>query len=456
MTSVVWFRRDLRLADHPALVDAAAAGGPVVALFVSDPRLRRPSGPPRLAFLSRCLRALDETTGGNLVVREGDPSDIVAAVAAEVDAAEVYVSADFGPYGRQRDDAVERALAATGRRLIRNGSPYATDPGTVVKRDGGPFQVFTPFYRAWAAEGWAAPVPVPAQLRWAGGPRSDGIPPEPLLSAVLPPAGEAAALARLDAFLAGPDEAYATGRDAPAADATTRLSPYLKYGCLHPRQVLDRLGRSDGHEKLRSELAWREFYADVLWHRPESARRSLHPAMAAMRVDTGAAADELFDAWAAGRTGYPLVDAGMRQLLAEAWIPNRVRMLAASFLVKDLHIDWPRGARWFLRHLVDGDLASNHHGWQWVAGTGTDPAPYFRVFNPVAQAKRHDADGEYVRRWVPELRGLTGRGVLEPWTLPGGPPNGYPVPIVDHAEERAEALARYAMVRGVSDQRRRP
>ena len=207
------------------------------------------------------------------------------------------------------------------------------------------------------------------------------------------------------------------------------MSPYLKLGCIHPRTILARLGRSRAHERFRQELAWREFYADVLWHVPESARRSLQPAMADMRVDTGPEADERFDAWAHGRTGYPLVDAGMRQLLAEAWMPNRVRMVAASFLVKDLHIDWARGARWFMRHLVDGDLASNNHNWQWVAGTGTDPAPYFRIFNPTSQATEHDPDGDYVRRWIPELA--------------GGPPTGYPDPIVDHAEERREALARY-------------
>jgi len=285
-------------------------------------------------------------------------------------------------------------------------------------------------------------------VEWAVGVESDGIPGEPEVAAILPAPGEAAALARLEDFVAGPAPTYDTRRDEPAADATTRLSPYLKYGCIHPRQIVDRLGRSKADEKLRSEIAWREFYADVLWHRPDSARRSLQPAMAGMRLDTGATADERFEAWAAGRTGYPLVDAGMRQLLGEAWVHNRVRLVVASFLVKDLHVDWTRGARWFLQHLVDGDLASNNHGWQWVAGTGTDPAPYFRVFNPTTQAREHDPDGAYIRRWVPELAGLPASQIFEPWKHPAGPPNGYPAPIVDHAEERAEALARYAEVRG--------
>ncbi|MDQ2826384.1 MAG: DNA photolyase family protein [Actinomycetota bacterium] len=447
--TVLWFRRDLRLADHPALV-AAAQAGPVVALFVLDPALRGPAGAPRIAFLYRCLRALDDSLGGRLVVREGDPAEVVPAVAAEVGADEVHVSADFGPYGRARDEAVEQALAVAGRRLVRTGSPYVIDPGTVLKGDGDPFRVFSPFYRAWAGRARVHPVSAPA-VRWVTGVASNGLPAEaevePEVGAALPPAGEAAALARLDDFLAGPMSSYDIRRDEPAADATTRLSPYLKFGCVHPRQILDRLGRSKAQEKLRSEVAWREFYADVLWHRPESARHSLQPAMADMRLDADALADERFEAWAAGRTGYPLVDAGMRQLLGEAWVHNRVRLVVASFLVKDLHVDWTRGARWFLQHLVDGDLASNNHGWQWVAGTGTDPAPYFRVFNPTTQAKEHDPGGAFIRRWVPELAGLRAPQIFEPWKLAGGPPNGYPAPIVDHGEERAEALARYAEVR---------
>jgi deoxyribodipyrimidine photo-lyase len=446
---VCWFRRDLRLADHPAWVEAAGRIA-VVPLFVLDPALLGPAGAPRTAFLYRCLRALDESMDGRLVVRTGDPVEVVPEVAREADAADVFVSADFGPYGRRRDQAVARALRADGRRLTGVGSPYAVDPGRVRKQDGTPFRVFSPFYRAWRGHGWAPPSPAPAEIGWVRGLRSYPVvlPDDPPLTAALPPAGEAAALARLDDFLATQAGDYADERDDPAADATTRLSPYLKYGCIHPRTILARLGRShphesQAHEKLRSELAWREFYADVLWHVPESARRSLQPAMADMKLDTGTRADQRFEAWTQGRTGYPMVDAGMRQLLGEAWVHNRVRMIVASFLVKDLHIDWTRGARWFMRHLVDGDLASNNHGWQWVAGTGTDPAPYFRIFNPVTQGREHDPDGDYVRRWVPELAGVPGPGVHEPWKLPGGIPNGYAERIVDHAAERAEALFRY-------------
>ncbi|HET9443158.1 MAG TPA: FAD-binding domain-containing protein, partial [Acidimicrobiales bacterium] len=252
--------------------------------------------------------------------------------------------------------------------------------------------------------------------------------------------GERAALDHLDAVDL---DGYADRRDVLADDATTRLSPYLKWGCIHPRQLLGNLGRSAAHRSFRTEVCWREFYADVLFHAPASARQAWNPAMRSIEVDTGPEADEGFEAWAQGRTGYPLVDAGMRQLVAEGWMHNRVRMVTASFLVKDLHVDWQRGARHFLRHLVDGDLASNHHGWQWVAGTGTDAMPFVRVLNPVSQSRRFDPDGDYIRRHVPELRHVPAPAVHQPWTPDGGPPAGYPPPMVDHAAERLEALRRF-------------
>ena len=219
----------------------------------------------------------------------------------------------------------------------------------------------------------------------------------------------------------------------------------LKYGEIHPRTLLADLGgrRGKGPDALRRQLCWREFYADILWQHPESAREYLKPQQAPTQYDTGVDADRLFDAWRTGHTGYPIVDAGMRQLLGEAWMHNRVRLIVASFLTKDLHQDWRRGARHFMERLVDGDLASNNHNWQWVAGTGADAAPYHRVFNPTVQGKRFDPDGVYVRRWVPELRGVTGPAVHEPWTLPGGLPGGYPERVVDHKAEREEALRRY-------------
>ncbi|HLK96069.1 MAG TPA: FAD-binding domain-containing protein, partial [Nocardioidaceae bacterium] len=241
-------------------------------------------------------------------------------------------------------------------------------------------------------------------------------------------------------------DGYGTDRDRPDLDRTSRMSVHLKWGEIHPRTMLaDLAGRGgDSVRTYRQELAWREFYADVLHHHPRSAREYLREQLADMQYDLPGAQ---LDAWRAGRTGFPVVDAGMRQMQREGWMHNRVRMITASFLVKDLHVEWQHGARHFLHWLVDGDLASNNHGWQWVAGSGTDPVPYFRVFNPVTQGRKFDPDGAYVRRYVEELRDVPGAAVHEPWLLPGGPPNGYPRPIVDHKAERVEALRRYEATR---------
>jgi deoxyribodipyrimidine photo-lyase len=323
-------------------------------------------------------------------------------------------------------------------------------PGRVTKSDGTPFRVFSPFSRAWREHGWRAPAPRPDTVRWTSGVRSEDPPEVPDLDGVrLPPAGEATASDAWRTFRAERLEGYRTTRNTPGTDGTSRLSAYLKYGCVHPRTLLADLDDldTDSADSFRNELCWRDFYADVLWHRPESAREPLDARMRAMTYDTGPDADARFEAWAQGRTGYPIVDAGMRQLLGEAYVHNRVRMIVASFLVKDLHVDWRRGARHFMQHLVDGDLASNNHGWQWVAGTGTDASPYYRVFNPTRQGKEFDPDGDYVRRWVPELRDVPARYVHEPWSAPDGVPAGYPLPVVDHAEERRVALERYERVR---------
>ena len=438
---MLWFRRDLRLADHPALLAARdATGDGVVGLFVLDDALRRPSGSARIAFLYRCLRELDEQLGGRLVVRHGDPVNVVTAVAKEVGAETVHISADYGPYGAARDGRVEKALEKQGRRLVRTGSPYAVAPGRILNGSGSPYRVFTPFSKAWRAHGWRDPAIRPRAVEWVEL-KGAGIPEDPALEGkALPAAGERAAHDRLTAFLPTVTR-YDGNRNLPARDATSRLSPYLKYGCIHPRTVLAKLaearsegGGTKGISTFENELAWREFYADVLFHQPESARADLTSALSGMDytdVSKGAGA-ERFEAWKQGRTGFPIVDAGMRQLRDEGWMHNRVRMITASFLVKDLHVWWQHGARWFLDQLVDGDLASNNHGWQWVAGTGTDAAPYFRVFNPSLQGAKFDPDGEYVRRYIPELR-------------EGG--TGYPDPIVDHGVERDTALARYNEVR---------
>jgi deoxyribodipyrimidine photo-lyase len=482
--SVVWFRRDLRVADQPTFL-AAAEQGPALALFVLDDALGRPSGPARRTFLYRSLRVLDEQLGGRLLVVRGDPVDVVPRVAAAVDARSVHVAADFGPYGARRDEGVAKALAEQDRDLVRTGSPYAVAPGRVRKADGEPFKVFTPFRRAWAGYGWRPPADTEAgTVHWLdpgekdGGPRAVRVPdddPAAALPAGMPAAGEDAARARWRAFLDDGIDSYGGDRNRPDRDRTSRMSVYLKYGQVHPRTLLAELAemagerasterqrgrggpspestsgageRSESADTYRTELAWRDFYADVLHHHPRSARENHVRAFDALPIASGKEADADFEAWQAGRTGFPIVDAGMRQLLAQGWMHNRPRMIVASFLVKDLHLPWWWGARHFMRHLVDGDLASNQHGWQWTAGSGTDAAPYFRVFNPITQGERFDPDGGYVRRWVPELRGVPGKRVHQPWTLPDGRPDGYPAAMVDHAEERREALARYEAVK---------
>jgi deoxyribodipyrimidine photo-lyase len=448
--SVLWFRRDLRLSDHPALLAARDEAGDdgVLGVFVLDDTLRGPAGPVRLAFLYRCLRALDQAMDGKLCVRVGDPATVVPELAEQVGAPSVHVSADYGPYGRARDEKVEQALVAAGRGLVRTGSPYAVAPGRVTKDDGTAYRVYTPFFRAWKDHGYRGPAQGVSSANWLDA-DSDGVPADPDVGVTtLPEAGEKAAQQRLQQALDGV-RGYADNRDQPGRDATTRLSPYLKYGCIHPRTVLAELGGSNGEETLRGEIAWRDFYADVLFHNPGSARWDLTDALAGMQYGNGATEtdEQLFDAWTQGRTGYPIVDAGMRQLLEQGWMHNRVRMITASFLIKDLHLPWQRGARWFLQRLCDGDLSSNNHGWQWTAGTGTDAAPYFRIFNPTLQGTKFDPDGSYVRRWVPELADVEGKAVHEPWKLRGGVPEGYPEPIVDHATERKESLARYEAAR---------
>jgi deoxyribodipyrimidine photo-lyase len=460
-TSILWLRRDLRRGDLPALGaahDAATAGsstGEVAVVFVLDPALWRGAGDARRAWLAESIRAADTAYDGRLCVREGDPATVIPALAAELGAASVHVSRETTPAGRRRDGEVGRALAAAGVEWVETGTPYAVGPGSVLTGDGGPYKVFTPFLRAWHAQGWPAPAREPAGLRLAEV-RSDRSARSALKAAreapglpQLPEAGEVAALARWAEFRDGALADYDTDRDRADLDGVSRLSPYLKVGAVHPRTLLADLDgrRRDlgrGADRFATELAWREFYADVLWHHPRSAWHDLRPGLSGMAYDDPG---EAVEAWRQGRTGYPVVDAAMRQLLHEGWMHNRMRMVTASFLTKDLHVWWPLGARHFLEHLVDGDIASNNHGWQWVAGTGTDASPYFRVFNPVTQGLRFDPHGDYVRRYVPELAHLPGKAVHEPWKHDEGYAHGYPERIVDHAEERREALSRYDAVR---------
>jgi deoxyribodipyrimidine photo-lyase len=435
--SIIWFRRDLRVHDHPALQHAGRDDREVLPVFVIDPALVKPSGAVRLAFMYRSLRSLDESLGGRLVIRHGDPATVLPAIAAEVEADEVVVSRDYGPYGRARDTAVRDRLRLFDIEFVGRGSPYAIAPGTVVKGDGNPYSVFTPFYRAWWA-GAARALVAETEIRWcATNVSSDGVPADPPIECDLPEASEDAAHRRWEVFVERDVDRYADRRNDPADDGTSRMSPYLRWGQVHPCQLLADLGESAGEDTFRKELAWREFYADVLYHHPSSARENLQAKMDLVAQDTDANARGRFQRWAQGRTGYPIVDAGMRELRATGWMHNRVRMITASFLVKDLHLPWQWGARHFMRHLVDGDLASNQHGWQWTAGTGTDAAPYFRVFNPTLQSAKFDPTGAYIRKWVPERGDAVGTAIHQPVD-----------PMVDHAVERAEALQRYGAVSG--------
>ncbi|WP_185996555.1 cryptochrome/photolyase family protein [Nocardioides campestrisoli] len=446
MTSVVWFRRDLRTRDHPALL-ASLAEAATVPVFVVDPRLWHRASPVRRSWLALTLRALDERLEGRLTVRTGDPVEVLPRLAREVEARTVHVSAETTPYGAARDVAVAAALAEQGTRWRDTGSPYAVGPGRVRNKAGDPYRVFTPWARAWRETGWAAPAATPRSpdlVRADSDAEAVGV----LSAAVeeapegLPSPGEEGAWRRWRHFRDQLLARYDDDRDRPDRDGTSRLSPWLSLGVLHPRSLLADLpaDASPSVERFVTELGWREFYADVLHHAPGSAWSDLRPTLAGMAYSTE---EDAVEAWRTGTTGYPFVDAGMRQMLAQGWMHNRLRMVTASFLCKDLHVWWPLGARHFLQHLVDADLASNNHGWQWVAGSGTDASPYFRVFNPVQQGLRFDPQGDYVRRWVPELAHLAGAAAHEPWRHPQGYERDYPARIVDHTEERREALRRY-------------
>lgn len=442
MTALLWFRRDLRLGDHPALV-AAAEGDEVLACFVLDPRLESSSGQRRLQFLGDALRQLREDLDGRLLVTRGRPDTQIPRIAKEVGASSVHISKDFAPFGTRRDERVRAALG--GVPLVATGSPYLVSPGRVTKPDGSPYKVFTPFLRQWHKAGWRAPAKSSARsARWLD-PVSLGIeqceipdPGAPLDVA----AGEAAARAQWKSFLDDGLRSYADDRNRPDLHGTSRMSAHLKFGTIHPRTLVDGLDlRSGGAQAYLRELAFRDFYADVLRHWPASAWRNWNGDFDGIQTDSGAEATRRFEAWKSGQTGFPFVDAGMRQLRDTGFMHNRVRMIVASFLVKDLHLPWQWGAEWFLDQLVDGDMANNQHGWQWCAGCGTDAAPYFRVFNPTTQGEKFDPTGDYIRRWVPELRSAD-----DPHLRKGERPGPYPQPIVDHAAERAEALRRYQSI----------
>jgi len=437
-TSIIWFRRDLRINDHPALLAAVESSEQVIPLFILDKAQIKEAGAKLLAYMGQSLKSLDESLGNNLHIIEGDQVEVLTALISKYGVQEVYISAEYERYGAERDARVE----AAGIKLVRTGSPYAVAPGRVLKpSDATPYKVYTPFYRAWRTHGWRAPAKMPKSMKFVK-PTTEyrNFPDFQLPKGVeIINAGEAAALFRFKEFTKKGLDTYDENRNFAAIDGTSKMSSYLKFGEIHPRTLLENLGESKAHDTFRKEIAWREFYADVLFNNPMTDREYYAPRFAEMRYDKPGAQ---FKAWCEGKTGYPFVDAAMRQLIQEGWMHNRTRMVVASFLVKDLHLEWQLGERFFAEHLVDYDVASNAHGWQWTAGTGTDASPYYRVFNPIEQGKRFDENGDYIRKYVPELAHLSAAEIHEPWLYLDGYSKGYPERLVDHAVERLESLAR--------------
>lgn len=473
--AIVWLRQDLRIADNPALAAAVASQRPVVALFVLDdetPGRWRLGGASRwwlhhsLEALGRALKAKDCT----LVLRRGRADAVLLELAKESGAGAVFWNRCYEPYAVARDKALKRTLSAQGVEVESFSGALMYEPWEVKTKGGDPFKVFTPFWRACLQLEMRALAATPKKIKgWNGALRSDALEDWALLptrpnwatgfEAHWTP-GEAGALRALGAFIDERLKTYADGRDLMGEEATSRLSPHLHFGEISPVQVRRSIEATVMHEpalqrgadKFLTELGWRDFSANLLFHwpgLPEANWRAEFDAFA-WRDD-----DAAFAAWTKGQTGYPVVDAGMRELWATGYMHNRARMIVASFLIKHLLIDWRRGEDWFWDTLVDADLASNAASWQWVAGSGADASPYFRIFNPVTQGQRYDGDGAYVRRWVPELSRLDDEFIHQPWTASAealakaGVKLGetYPGPIVDHAEARARALAVFAALR---------
>lgn len=469
-TAVMWFRRDLRTRDLPALAEAARADA-ILPCFIFDDRLLtggRFVSARRSAFMLGCLEALRgdlRELGADLILRRGRPEELIVQLADEAGAASVHWTDDFSPFARNRDRLVEAALAEVD--IAAHSHPGATivdRPDEIRSGQGRPYTVFSPFNRTWQEIPRRPAEERPTSLNLADGidpgtmPNLAGLGLEADRSADQSPfePGEAPAREAARKFLNGDLVRYDEHRDRPAG-GSSRLSPWIRWGCLSPLELETKLGRrrGEGPRRFRTELAWRDFYAAVIANHPEVTRQEYQERYRGTLdwQEDG----ELLSAWKEGRTGYPLVDAGMRQLAEEGWMHNRVRMVVASFLTKDLHIDWREGERHFMEQLLDGDVASNNGGWQWVASTGTDPAPYFqRMFNPVTQHEKFDPEGRYVRRWLPELERVPAKRLSRPWTMSPEEQErsgcligrDYPEPVVDHAEERRFAIERYRAAAG--------
>ncbi|MEH6664765.1 MAG: deoxyribodipyrimidine photo-lyase [Brevundimonas sp.] len=473
---IVWFRRDLRLADNPALTEAAAAGAPVICLYIHDDLLDgRPMGAASRWWLDKSLRALAadlKDRGASLCLRSGESESVLRSVVEATGAQAVLMNRMFEPAAWERDAAIAEGLKADGVACRGFNGTLLARPGSVRTGQDAPYKVFTPFLKALLN---AAGAPPPRE-----GPRTlagvDSLTSEAVDDWSLHPTrpdwsggfdwtpGEAGAREALSRFLAGPLKAYGDGRDIPGDEGTSRLSPHLHFGEISPWRAVRaaRQAAEDGRvpaaqaEKFVSEIGWREFSAHLLHQFPHMAVRAFRPEFEAMAWRDDA---QGLEAWKRGMTGYPIVDAGMRELWATGWMHNRVRMIVASFLIKDLLIDWRAGEAWFRDTLVDADMGNNIQNWQWVAGSGADAAPYFRIFNPVTQGEKFDGDGAYVRRWIPELARLSDRWIHAPWTAPkevlgaAGIRLGrdYPAPIVDHAMARRRALDALEAVKSATD-----
>ncbi|MDE2404353.1 MAG: deoxyribodipyrimidine photo-lyase [Sphingomonadales bacterium] len=453
---LLWLRRDLRLADQPALVAAVAAGGPVVPVYVLDdetPRHRR-MGEASRWWLHHSLASLDaelRARGSRLVLRRGRCDAVLAALAAETGAREVHAIAHYEPWWRNAEKAVAQRLA-----LHLHDGNYLARPGTVLTGAGTPYKIYTPFWRALAermppAEPLPAPSRVPGPERW---PQGDALVDWRLLPTAPDWAtgfgaewtpGEAGAEARLDAFAADAGR-YEARRNLPSSEGTSRLSPHLHFGEISPGQVWHRVASVPGSAAFLGELGWRDYAQNLILQLPDYGTRNGRARYDALPWRNGAEARADLRAWRQGRTGYPIVDAGMRQLWATGWMHNRVRMIAASFLVKHLLIDWREGEQWFWDTLVDADYAQNATNWQWSAGSGVDANLFVRIMAPLTQSAKFDAGG-YIRRWVPELAGLPDEAIHDPGHGREQRPGGYPPPIIGHAEGRARALAAHATLK---------
>ncbi|MEV0848230.1 deoxyribodipyrimidine photo-lyase [Streptomyces sp. NPDC049954] len=451
-TSLVLFTSDLRLHDHPPLRAALREAEEVVPLFVRDEALEaRGFAPPnRAAFLADCLADLDgglRERGGRLVIRSGDVVRETCAVAAETDAARVHLAAGVSRYARNRAERLSSALAAEGRELVEHEAVVtALPPGEVTPGGGDHFAVFTPYFRRWSEQSLRTPLGAPRSVTVPRSVRSEPLPRRGEVAGVSPglaPGGESEARSRLASWRRSGLDAYEERHDDMAGDATSRLSPYLHFGAVSAAECVARARAAGGAgaEAFVRQLCWRDFHHQVLAARPASAEQDYRTRGDHWRRGREAQAETA--AWREGRTGYPVVDAAMRQLAHEGWMHNRGRLLTASFLTKTLYVDWRTGAEHFLSLLVDGDLANNQMNWQWTAGTGTDSRPN-RVLNPVIQARRYDPDGAYVRRWVPELREVGGGAVHEPWKLADRDRYDYPEPVVG----LSEGLERFKRARG--------